>query len=313
MRKTLLLAVLTLTATTVARAGDDDLFSRDRLNSTYGKPGETKQTAPRPQRREVSTMNSLQSVLLAAGYSARIDENESLRIDLSGSDWTKTVVMTLAENDRELRMAMPLTSAGTPVDAATLRKLLEANRTHWDAFFSVGSGGQMIALVKTVSNNGLDSNRLSGELKGLADMAEKTKDLWNTAGTPTTAKKTETETTPQAAPEQPATTAPAKVTPIVKSTPAATLSLNGKWIATPNNNEAFALQLDAGGSFRLVHVKGTNSTKSQGNFTLAGTTLTLKGDDGTTLAGTVTKQDKQFTLTMNGAGGKSFTLTFKAS
>lgn len=328
MRKTLLLAVLTLSfATSSARAGDDDLFSKVRLDSTSASGG-TVGRPDEPSRERgaaVSNTNALQSLLLAAGYSARIADDEAVAIELTRSDWSATVGIMIADGGRQLRLAMKLTDpdADTVIGAQTLRGLLEANRVNWGAFFAVTGDPQHIELVKTLANDGLTAETLRTELDLMAEMAEKTKSVWNVEGVRISQATTEaastdttqsgTATTPANTATTPATSVPATSTPpVTNTTPAAAMtSLNGKWIATPTTNEAFALQLDVAGSFRLVHVKGTTSTKSKGTFTLAGTTLTLKGDDANTITGTVTRQKDGFTLAMNGNGGKSVTLTFK--
>jgi hypothetical protein len=335
MRKTLLLAVLGLstTLTASAKAGDDELFSPLRLGSTSSSTGRAASTDTRPQ--PLSNAAAVQTLLLAAGYNARIDERDTLRIEISRGEWTAPVVIGLADAGRELRMAMRLTEpeANTIIAPRTLREMLQANRSNWSAFFAIAGEPQRIELVKTISNNGLDSEQFRDELDKLADMADKTQKIWKSEGVrirqateATESDSTETATpapstaaTPNqapatTAPSTPATPAPAPTQPDTNSAAPATSSLAGKWIATPTTNEAFALQIDADSSFKLVHVKGTKSTKSKGTWTLAGTTLTLKGDDSssTTITGTIARQSDSFTLTMTGAGGKSINLTFKS-
>lgn len=325
MRKTLLLAVLSLstTLTASAKAGDDELFSPLRLGSTSSSTGKAASTDTRPQ--PLSNAAAVQTLLLAAGYNARIDERDSLRIEISRGEWTAPVVIGLADAGRELRMAMRLTEpeANTIIAPRTLREMLQANRSNWSAFFAIAGEPQRIELVKTISNNGLDSEQFRDELDKLADMADKTQKIWKSEGvrirqaTEPTEPETdasETTTPATAAPTTPATPAPATTQPETNSAAPNTSSLAGKWIATPTTNEAFALQIDADSSFKLVHVKGTKSTKSKGTWTLTGTTLTLKGDDSssTTITGTIARQSDSFTLTMTGAGGKSINLTFKS-
>ena len=51
--------------------------------------------------------------------------------------------------------------------------------------------------------------------------------------------------------------------------------------------EAFAIQLNANSTFVLVYVKDGKQTRSTGQFTLAGSTLTLSGSDGVKFNGTI--------------------------
>lgn len=325
MRKTLLLAVVSLSTTLMASArAEDGLFSPLRLGSTSSSTGRAASTDTAP--RTLSNASAVQTLLLAAGYTARIDERETLRIDISRGEWTAPVLIQLADAGHQVRMAMRLSEleANTIIAPKTLRGMLQANRTNWGAFFAIAGQPQRIELVKTISNNGLDSELLRTELEKLAEMAEKTRDIWNAEGirlrqstgedeAETAEPETnESSTPPASASETPQTPTTTTTQPEAKPAAPATLSLDGKWIATPTTNEAFALQIDTDSSFKLVHVKGTKSTKSKGTWTLAGTTLTLKGDDGTTIAGTVARKSDSFTLTMSGAGGKSVNLTFKS-
>jgi hypothetical protein len=333
MRKTLFVAVLSLSTSLMAsaRAGDDGLFSPLRLNTTSPSSGKTASTQTRPS--PLSNATAIQTLLLAAGYTARIDERDTLRIEISRGDWTAPVLIGLADAGRQLRMAMRLTEpeANTIIAPKTLREMLQANRSNWGGFFALAGEPQRIELVKTISNNGLDSEQFREELDKLADMADSTKQIWKSEGvrirqatedtepasseTATPAPSTAAsppQTPATAAPTTPATPAPATTQPETNSAATATTSLAGKWIATPTTTEAFALQMDADSSFKLVHVKGTKSTKSKGTWTLSGTTLTLKGDDSTTITGTIARQSDSFTLAMTGAAGKSINLTFKS-
>jgi hypothetical protein len=324
MWKRVLLIVPSLLAMLAAASpADDELFSKVRLHSTSASSGKMMDTAP--QRPPLSNAAAVQTLLLAAGYNARIDERDTLRIEISRSDWSAPVFIGLADAGRQLRMAMRLTEpeANTIIAPKTLREMLQANRSNWSAFFAVAGEPQRIELVKTISNNGLDSEQFRAELDGLADMADSTKKIWKSEGVRIrqSTEKTESDSgelydaaTPTPSTSEAKTPAPAVPPTQAEAKPAApaTSSLTGKWIATPTTNEAFALLIDDDNTFKLVHVKGTKSTKSKGTASLAGTTLTLKGDDGTTISGTIERKSDSFTLTMTGAGGKSINLTFKS-
>lgn len=309
MRNLVLLAVLTFSITSFAPAGDDELFSKVRLDSTSGSNPGPGQPDPRrrPESGPVSSVNSLQALLLAAGYPSRVDGSGIVTIDVTRGDWSAPVAMTFADAGRQLRLAMKLTTpeAGTVIGPATLRGLLEANRKNWSAFFAIAGDPQHIELVNALPNVGLTSESLGETLEGMAEMAEETKAIWNVSGV--RIRQAESTIQEPAKAEKPAKPAPAPATEPTAG------SIVGKWIATPNTNEAFALQLEDDSTFRLVHVKGTKSTKSKGRYTLNGGTLSLNGDDGNTIAGTVTLQDDRFSLVIKGTGGKTVTLAFKKS
>ena len=91
------------------------------------------------------------------------------------------------------------------------------------------------------------------------------------------------------------------------ATPAepATARLVGRWSALVGKDQAFAIQIESDGQFRLVHVKSGKSTVSTGKTIQSGRDLTLAGDDGTKLRCTVTPQtDDAFQLAINDAKGK---------
>lgn len=330
MSTRILLAILSVlvTVAAAARAGADDLFSTLRLDSTSSSTG-APQEGPAPPR-SLSDAFAVQTLLLAAGYNARVDEHETLRFEISRGEWTAPVVIGLADGGRQWRMALRLTEpeANTVIAARTLREMLEANRSNWGGFFAIAGEPQRIELVKTISNNGLDAEQFREELDKLAEMADKTQTIWKSEGVRIrkAAENTQTESdqgevydaatpSPKAVPPTQPEAKPASPTaapPQAQQAAPAASSLTGKWIATSNTNEAFALQMDTDSSFKLVHVKGTKSSKSKGNWTLAGSSLSLKGDDGTTITGTVALTTGSFTLTIAGAGGKSTTLTFKS-
>src|SRR5690606_6333594 len=138
MWKRVLLIILSLLATLAAASrADDELFSKVRLNSTSASSGRTLDTPPQP--RTLSNAAAVQTLLLAAGYTARIDERDSLRIEISRGEWTAPVLIGLADAGRQLRMAMRLTEPeeNTVIAPRTLRGMLQANRSNWGAFFAI--------------------------------------------------------------------------------------------------------------------------------------------------------------------------------
>jgi hypothetical protein len=92
-----------------------------------------------------------------------------------------------------------------------------------------------------------------------------------------------------------------------------TFSLVGRWSASIGKDQAFAIQIDSGGRFRLVHLKSGKSTVSKGKATRSGDRLTLAGDDRIKLNCTVSwRAADRFQLAINDAKGKpTVTLDFK--
>ena len=309
MRKSLLLAVLaaSVTAGGLASAGDD-LLSEIRLDSTVA-PTETKRdepsTASRPKGKGVGGASSLQTLLLAAGYSAKITNINEVTVSISRGDWTADVKIRLADDGSQLRIAaeLPAADESAEVGSETLRALLNANRKQWSMAFALTEDARRIELRRAIANESLSSSTLRNDLDEMADYAEKTAGIWKGAATSAPVSEPVAKETPKAesTPTTPATT------------PAAAPTLTGKWIASTSKNEAFALQLDSDSSFRLVHVRGNKPTRSEGTYQLTSTTLTLKGTDGKTLSGTIARQTGSFTFTLKGANGKSVALNFKSS
>ena len=90
------------------------------------------------------------------------------------------------------------------------------------------------------------------------------------------------------------------------------MSLVGKWSAAPSEKDAFAIQLDAAGKFVLVHVNQGKQTKSSGKYTFTNQQLTLAGDDGTQISGTVTSSTAQdFTFKIQTKSEKPPVLAFR--
>lgn len=322
MRKPLLLALITLTSlVTDSFAGEDDLFSDLQLQSTSAAAKSASPPEANPAgaaRRTNAETATLQTALLAAGYSARVTAEGAVSVEITRTDWSARLTIAGQEDGRQLRLALQLMTpdANTSLGAETLRALLNANGSGNTAFFALAEGDQRIELVTLIAADSLDSDSLRTTLEAIADTADRTRNLWNVASTsnssvPATVTPAQPTTPSVASTPTPATSTSPAATPPASTTAAA--SLNGKWVASPTSAEAFAMQLNADATFRLVHVKGTNNTQSKGTFTLAGTTLTLKGDTGTTLTGTVTRTTEGFTLALKNAGGQSVTLTFKSS
>ncbi len=65
------------------------------------------------------------------------------------------------------------------------------------------------------------------------------------------------------------------------------VSLVGRWSCGLEGGEAVALKINADATFVLLHLKAGRPNVSRGKATRSGNRLTLAGDDGTTLSGSV--------------------------
>jgi hypothetical protein len=98
------------------------------------------------------------------------------------------------------------------------------------------------------------------------------------------------------------------------STPAAsaTLSLVGTWSAARSKTLAFALQINADGSFSMVTANDGKNAKSTGKYTLSGSTLTLVDTKGTRLSGSVEQTStKEFKFSPASSKDATASVTFK--
>lgn len=158
------------------------------------------------------------------------------------------------------------------------------------------------------------------------------------AAPPVTAQSAPTPSTPSAAPAAPLTQAPAATaappaasgsapaaTPAAppaaannSGTSAATVSptlskaLNGRWTAVRSKTEAFAVQFETDGTFRLAYVNNGKTTTSTGRFSLNADRLTLTGTDGVTMTGAVnSSSESEFQFVPVSGAAKDATLTFR--
>ena len=303
MKKPLLLTALALGLglSGVAHAADK-LFSDISTDAVFAPPGSAAAAPRAPARSEPSPLevaaNSLSGTLLAAGYEPKTGEDGSVTVTIKKDDMSLPVRVALSGDDAQLQFGMQLIQvpAGQTLAADKLLSLMQANLEHRPAAFAFDQDTRRIELHRAVSNKGLTSGKLREQIDRLADIAVKTRTLWAIDGVSVGV-----------------TSAPgATATPGTLATSGATATssdgLVGKWVASSSTNSAVALQIDADGTFRLAVVNGTQQTQSKGKFALSGAALTLSGDDGTKLSGTVQASTDGFQFQPEGSKSS---LTFK--
>lgn len=295
MRKSFAVIALLLFAA-APKAFGDDLFSEvtiDSVYSTSGRASAAKPNTPSGGGRPLGGVESLAGTLLGAGYSSKRVTDNVVAITVRRGELSLPVLVSVSGDGQKLWLGMMLSKIADEKTLPTdkLLKLLEANRQHGPASFVYSRNRGRIELHLALDNRGISSGVLKTKLDELIEVAAKTVDLWNLGETPTAAEESTEPTTG----EEVATEAPAAA-----PAPEAA-SLAGTWIATRSETEAFALKINADGSFLLAYVKDKQSSKSQGKASFNGQILVLKGNDGTNLTGTVKLNGEAFTFTPTGA------------
>lgn len=287
MCKSLIFNALCLTvvlAATTAQA--DNLFSK--VGSPFGPSENEGATPPRPTPQRLAGPASLSEMLQNAGLQPREIDTRVISVKVQGLN----VLLTFTEDYDRLRMVMVLSAQaeGDSPPAETLVGLMDANRENTAAFFAYSKKQRRIELHRIVENRSMTPDRLKGELGGMLKIALESKELW---AVNLTEKPKSTET----ASSQP------EPAPAAKPQPKSNQDLLvGRWAASRSKTEAFALQINADGTFALVTVISGKTSQSTGKFTISGNTLTLVAKEGTQIAGTLTVSSaKQFKFQPNGA------------
>lgn len=301
-----MLAVFAMSAAATARA--DNLFSNVSISSPFGGSSDNGGATPRqtaPQR--LAGPASLSEMLRNGGLQPRELDAQVIAVKLQRDGGNLPVLITFTEDYNQLRLVMVLAvhKEGESISDKSLLGLLEANHVNNTAYFAYSKEQRRTELHKLIDNRSLTPQRLAGELNAMADIADRSKELW--------AIDTETPAAPPASTSVAANPKPApQAKPVAKPAPAKTQGnsvLVGRWAASRSKTEAFALQINSNGTFALVTVVSGKTSQSTGNFTLTGNRLTLKDTKGTQISGTVTLSSaKEFKFLP--AGAKS-ALTFK--
>ena len=312
MRKSLAITSLCLIAavTSLAQADENDLFSSVRTESVF-EPSTGAPTAPAPARRanplpelevKISNSGELARKLRLAGLQVEEDsENRMVSTKTKLGQWTFPVLIVISEDGNQLMIALLLSSASSEdqIPKDKLLELLQANRKYAPSSFGYSSKRKRTELYHMLKNQVISGQKLRDEIDRLATIASETASLWS-FGTKSQ--------TPASKSQTPGTELATTPTESPKTTP----SLAGKWVATRSANEAFAIKLNADGTFLLVYVNKGKQTRSNGKFSRNGQQLTLEGSGGVRLSGTVSGQtEKEFQfLPANSAAGTA-NLVFK--
>ncbi len=297
-------------ASSSALAGDNDLFSKVRVDSVFTNSNESSADKAAAKKEEKSStsvagIGHLSDLARSAGFEVKEESSRSISTSLQISGWSVPVLMTLSEDKSEIAIALLLRTVKDETDLSTgrLLALLNANRTHAPAFFAFSPIQKRTELHRIVKNRGITSETLESTVRNLGDVANETSSLWQAEAT--TAPKPD-----PSSPRNRAETADLKSNPVEIET--SSKALLGNWSAVRSESEAFAIQLNSNGTFVLVHVASQQQNRSTGNFTLEGETLTLSSDTGAPISATISLQSPtEFHFLPKNAAKETAKLIFK--
>ena len=245
--------------------------------------------------------------------------------------WIFPVLVILSETEQDVSIVLGLraVSDSQKVPATRLLRLLESNEKSGRTSFAFNRDRNRIELFSLIKNAGVNAQGLREEINRLAILARDTESLWNldesAGGAALTQNKaahggaTKVPVPPVAVspvtPSVPVATVPTATAPQPSSVPAANPqiaanSLHGRWSASRSATEAFAILLNADGTFVLVSVSNGKQARSTGKFILQNSRLTLETSDGGRLLGKVTivtASEFRFEQQSHGATGAAMT------
>ena len=291
---------LFMTATSLAVADDNDLFSDVRTNTVFdgvvdsdsGARSGTSRPSP------ITNAESLRDALKSAGFDARTAGNRSATTTKQLDPWTFPVLVTISEDEKSIgiRLGLSVIKDETTLSTSTLLKLMSASQKHAPAQFAYSAKRQRTELSTFVTGNRLTGQQLRDEINRLAILAKETSTVWVVADTGTSTEKS--SATESKAPPAPGTSTDGR----------SEKSLSGTWSATRSTTEAFAVAFTAEGTFNLVHVNNGRQTRTSGKFTADNGSLTLAGSDGVRLVGKLTRvSDGEFRFTLQNNAVLTFT------
>ena len=283
-----------IVATSAASADENSLFSKVRVHSVFApradsspaSPGSTTPSSNVPDR--ITDVGQLSRMLGKAGFDATEVGSQVVSTKTQNGTWSFPVLVTISEDESQLGIALLLSTIKDEqqVPASKLLELMNANRRYAPSYFAYSSKRKRTELYRLIKNQSVTSELLRKEINRLAVIARETENLWqfDVSSTPTPDDSTDSK--------------PAAVA----------TSLTGTWTAVRSDKEAFAIRFNADSTFKLIYVKQGQQSKSTGKFTLNGQSLTLVGEGGFRMSGTLsTKSDREFQLTLS----NSTSLTFK--
>lgn len=278
---------------------DDDLFSKVSIDAPFAQIRDADDTpaplAPRGSR--ITGASAVTSLLQEANFKTKSISTRVVATEIKRDKWNIPVRVSVFYDDDQLELALLLKALGNDyseadVSSEKLLELMAASRNFAPAFFAYDAEHKRIELRQRISNRGVTTANLKRQLERLADIAIDNEAAWNLAK-PTATKPPATK--PTTAP-QPGTSS------------LSVSALLGTWAADRGKDEAIALKLDADGKFILAIAKGSDTTRSNGTFSLSGQTLNLTATDGTKLNGTVSLNGTNgFDLQLPGSSKIRFT------
>jgi hypothetical protein len=283
-----------LVAVSAASAEDNSLFSNVRVDSVFARSRDRTQAspesaAPSPNVSErITDAGQLSRLLGKAGFDAKEVGSKVVATKAQNGTWSFPVLVTISADESQIGIALLLSKVEDEelVPASKLLALMDANRQYAPSYFAYSSTRKRTELYHLIKNQSVTSSMLRDDIDRLAQIARDTESLWKFDGTSTPMTETRADSPPAAVPT----------------------SLIGNWSAVRSEKEAFAIQFSADGKFKLIYVKQGQQSKSTGKFLLSGESLTLLGDDGFRMTGTLNnKSDREFQLSLS----KTAILTFK--
>lgn len=283
---------------------DDDLFSKVSIDAPFAQIRDADDTpaplAPRGSR--ITGASAVTSLLQEANFRTKSISTRVVATEIKRDKWNIPVRVSVFYDDDQLELALLLKALGNDyseadVSSEKLLELMAASRNFAPAFFAYDAEHKRIELRQRISNRGVTTAHLKRQLERLADIAIDNEAAWNLA------KPTATEPPATKPPATKPTTAPPPATSSLSVS-----ALLGTWAADRGKDEAIALKLDADGKFILAIAKGSDTSRSNGTFSLSGQTLNLTASDGTKLNGTVSLNGTNgFDLQLPGSNKLRFT------
>ncbi len=342
--RTAILALITslnaATSTMAAAQEEDSLFSSVRASTAFDNDiaanlGNTVAVGAK----RLTTTDELVHTLQEANFEAAAGGTRVAATKKQLDLWQFPVLVMLSEDEQDVSIVLGLraVSDSGKVPATRLLQLLESNEKSGRTSFAFNRERNRIELFSLIKNSGVNAQSLRDEINRLAILARDTESLWNLEESAGGAALTQAATANGGAtkvPVAPVAVAPVAVAPVASPAPAATApttsqsatppaaglpaenpelssnSLQGRWSASRSATEAFAIQLNADGTFVLVSVNNGKQTRSTGKFTVQSSQLTLETSDGGRLLGKVTlvsTSEFRFEQETNGATGTALT------
>lgn len=263
----------------------DDLFSDVLIDSVYESNEAGTTTSPTTQTqiaRRIDDVNGLAGLLTDIGMASDILSENQVKTLIKRDEWSIPCLLMLDGEKLTIVMKLTNTSETTEITDKQLLAMMQASLNSGSGMLVVNQSVQQIQLRSNVRVSELNSSVLKSKLSEMTALAMATTSLWD-IGEKTSDASSQSTSTPS------------------------TKILTGTWIATPADDEAFALSLTDAGTFRLIFIQGKKNLKSSGKFTLTDDQLNLTGDDGTTISGTVVTEKDGFALKISESKTLSFT------